>query len=974
MNSRHYHSCLAVWKARHEFLPAPMQKAADRIIIFFDMDCFYCQVETRRLGIGSTVPLVVDQWGMLLSVNYGAKAIGVSRRTSAREAREKGCMVVHVGLIDLASGEEVNDINASYRDRSLYKASLDRYRDASEEVMTVIRHALPESSIFERASVDECYADVLVSDLREMFPFVTDDVNKLRWEEGFMDVFRDEDLARGALLGERVRSEIFSLTSFTVSCGVSETRQVAKLCCSLNKPDKLTVVSGLRTSEFMRRVPLKEIRGLGPRALEILQIRLPTGVSSSTLCGDLWDMDLGQDDFGKWMYEAVRGLNDNPVKDTGLNPASAGASKQFRPPLPFLETEAMLRSLCVDMIERIFDRAEPTMPKTLSVCLCEGINLTRSRQAPWPTSDGSKRDTLAKVAALAVELAYRTGWMSGLHSFDRVAVGAKEVGSQAGPAEPEGLEKARKNVKEYLSASRLHFMGTWRSRYLQYVHQVELSGDWGDGWVDEAVWGDATRVSPGGATDKYLLVDMDCFFVSVATIGLEGGPPAAVASGVGPTSEICSANYPARAFGVHAGSFVQTAREKCPSIIIYPVDPLLLDHCEKIWKKVIRILFLAGGKSFDRIVGKSCDEALLVLTGYGDVGPEELVALGENVKNAVFLATNVPCSVGIAPSRILAKMATSMAKPCGVRVIDSLQQGCALLSEMRVSALPGVGYSTENKLTEIGAVYVRDLVELHARTPQVLVSVLGAGTAANLVNTARGIDNEDELAKEISTVSAEKNFGFRNLTLTDATDVLEALCENLVERVPPKSAVDKVVLKLKMAAEGWVEPTKKGGIGDVFDFTRSANFPKSLSNLDPKNFSKILLPFLGEVDPDRIRGIGVSAKLAAAEQDPFGVKKRQLPGQNTLQTLWDKKSTNETHYSAKKKISQPISLQPVVLRESGVGPTSTCVVCGDLILVGSLLKHFLSHSREAEVCLCPVCNEPVQVTDCLHVASHFIRQ
>jgi nucleotidyltransferase/DNA polymerase involved in DNA repair len=934
-----------------------MQKGQpERIVIFFDMDCFYCQVETRRLGVSPDTPLVVDQWGMLLSVNYAAKAIGVSRKSTAKEAREKGCLVVHVGLIDLATGEHVNDVNAGYRDRGLYKATLDRYREASEEVMTVIRAALPPSSYFERASVDECYADVLASDLADVFPSLSD-ADKLKWEANTYRFPEDEWLARGAFLGERVRSEIFSLTSFTVSCGVSETRQVAKLCCSLNKPDKLTVVSSSRTSEFMKTVPLKEIRGLGPRGMEVLQSRVPW-VTTSTLCGQVWEVDLGTDDFARWLAEAVRGLNDSPVKETGLNPASSGASKQFRPPLPFLEAEAMIRSLCADMIERLGGRegndGETTvkvMPKSLVVTLSVTRDLTRSRQAPWPVGGRNA------VSELAIELAYRTGLMSPTNSFERIAVNAKDVSEEETVTTSDGLQKARKNVTEYLTASRLHFMGTWKTRYLQYIHQVEETGDWGDGQVGELSWRAETS---DPSTPWFLLVDMDCFFVSVAVMmrGADPNMPAAVASGLGATSEICSANYPARQFGVHANSFVQTAREKCPEIIIYPVDPGLLNECEKIWKKVIHVLFIAGGGRFGVIQGKSCDEALLRVDG---VVSEDLAKF---VQESVLFETGVPCSVGIAPTRILAKMATSLAKPKGIRTIPSIADGEAILREMKVHALPGVGYSTRTKLSDLGIETVSDLLVFYKRSPEQLISLFGANTTANLINTATGIDNPEDIAKEISTVSAEKNFGFRNLTKEAAVDVIVALCENVTQRIPPKAGVEKVVLKLKMAPDGWVEPSKKGGIGNVYDFTRSANFTRGLNKSDPTNFSKLVVPFLNEVDPDRIRGLGVSVRLT---WDTVGTK-RALPGQHTLENMWNGDTAKSTKIIASSSSSTKLTVDPFAM----AGPTSVCVVCGDRILVGSLVPHFLSHSRTEEMALCPICNQPIELDDTFHVAQHFM--
>ena len=934
-----------------------MQQQASRVVIHFDMDCFYCQVEARRLGVPRETPLVVDQWGFLLSVNYAAKAIGITRKTHPKDALNMGAVVAHVNVVNIQTGEEHNDVNLPYRDRTLYKASLDRYREASEEVMTVMRNILPESSNFERASIDECYADINRSALEELFPEISqDDIAKLRWENGFYDLNVDRTLARAALLGERIRSEVLSVTGFTVSCGVSETRQVAKLSCALNKPDKLTVVSHYRTTEFMRTVPLKEIRGLGSKAFENLHARIPW-VTGTTLCGDLWNENLGTDDFAKWLYDALRGLNDDPVKDTALVANSVQASKQFRPGLPFVQTESMIRLLCADMVNRLEMRGKSAVPKTLVIHLQSG-DINRSRQEPFPHN-------YADVERAAITLAYKTGLMNGNHAFDRIAVSAKDVGD-----DPDDQSKARKDVAEYLSSSRLHFMGTWRTRYLQFMHEVEeSSGNWGDGEVSPHAVSVLTKLV---ATDviancapQFLLVDMDCFFVSVAVSLMDNpetrkGLPAAVASGLGPTSEICSANYPARKYGIRAGSFVATAREKCPDISIVAVDTSLLSRCEIIWKQVIRILCCVVPSS-DRVFGKSCDEALVDITGlYTNV--DEIAKV---IQDTVMSETGVPCSIGVGPSRILAKLATSAAKPQGIKIIGSMHEGVDFLRGKEVQILPGVGYSTLAKLQSIGVQTVDDLLRESARVP----ALIGAGNARKLLNTAQGIDNEEDVnVKEISTVSAEKNFGLRNLTLQESSDLLLALCENVVGRLPPKSSIDKATLKLKLAGDDWVEPKKRGGIGDAYDFSRTCSISSQTALTGALIHGSLVTVLSTEsIDTTRIRGIGVSVKLR--EEESANAKRQKMGGSGQL----DKWFAGEKVGGSDARMVEEIVHQENRPHNDNqeVVITDTCLMCGDEIPIGSLTNHFLAAHRNDQVCFCPICKEPIDIADVSHVASHF---
>ena len=943
-----------------------MQQQNDRVVIHFDMDCFYCQVEGRRLGVPRDTPLVVDQWGFLLSVNYAAKALGITRKTHPKDALDLGAIVAHVNVINIETGEEHDDVNLPYRDRTLFKASLDRYREASEEVMSVIRSTLPRTSNFERASIDECYADVSRSALEELFPHIyPDDVGKLRWENGFFDLSVDSTLARAALLGERIRSEVLSTTNFTVSCGVSETRQVAKLSCALNKPDKLTVVSHYRTTEFMRTVPLKEIRGLGAKAFENLQSRIPW-VTGTTPCGELWNENIGTDSFAKWLYDSLRGLNDDPVKDTALVANSVQASKQFRPGLPFIQTEGMIRLLCADMINRLEIRGKNASPKTLVVHLQSG-DINRSRQEPFPTH----YDDVEKTAIM---LAYKTGLMNGSYAFDRVAVSAKDVGDDS-TMDEDNQTKARNNVAEYLSSSRLHFMGTWRTRYLLYINQVEESSNWGDGEISDTsrcllqetfsslnIDSVDEMISP---RPQFLLVDMDCFFVSVAISLMEDSElkknvPAAVASGLGPTSEICSANYPARKFGIRAGTFVATAREKCPNINIVAVDSALLSQCEIIWKKVIRIISCLV-PSLDRVFGKSCDEALIDITGLYNDNVEEIARL---VQTTVMSETGVPCSIGIGPSRILAKLATSAAKPQGIKIISSFDDGMNFLRNLSVDVLPGVGYSTFAKLQSIGIHSVEDLLR---ESSSRIAALIGAGNAKKLLNTAQGIDNEEDVnVKEISTVSAEKNFGLRNLSFQESSDLLLALCENVVSRLlsSTSTVIDKATLKLKLAGDDWVEPKKRGGIGDAYDFSRTCTLPpKSTTHLTGTAIHALLIPIMvsSEIDTTRIRGIGVSLKLGTEDT---GKRQKTVSGQ------LDKWFAGENFgggSAAREIVAVPVNES----RDDQVVITDTCLMCGDEIPVGSLTNHFLAAHRNDEICLCPICKDPIEVTDVSHVASHF---
>ena len=193
---------------------AEVPSADGRVIIHLDLDAFYAQVESRRLGIDPSTPLVVQQWRGIIAVNYAARAAGIKRHLTVDEAVKlcPGVVFVHVETIGDDEDDEDDERNtnetrtknddddddddalrraATYRpsddapsasardaltsrsagdrdraappadplDRERRKVSLARYRRASRTVMETLADAFPDGAV-ERASIDEAYVDV----------------------------------------------------------------------------------------------------------------------------------------------------------------------------------------------------------------------------------------------------------------------------------------------------------------------------------------------------------------------------------------------------------------------------------------------------------------------------------------------------------------------------------------------------------------------------------------------------------------------------------------------------------------------------------------------------------------------------------------------------------------------------------------------------------------------------------------------
>ena len=126
-----------------------------RVILHIDLDSFYAQVESRRLGLPDSEPLVVQQWGYLLTVNYAARPYGITRNDNIEEAREK-CPQLYIPHVETIGGEETK--HALQRvDKSTQKAVLKRYRVASASIFAIFAQY---ADISEKASIDEMYLDV----------------------------------------------------------------------------------------------------------------------------------------------------------------------------------------------------------------------------------------------------------------------------------------------------------------------------------------------------------------------------------------------------------------------------------------------------------------------------------------------------------------------------------------------------------------------------------------------------------------------------------------------------------------------------------------------------------------------------------------------------------------------------------------------------------------------------------------------
>jgi DNA polymerase-4 len=266
-----------------------------------------------------------------------------------------------------------------------------------------------------------------------------------------------------------------------------------------------------------------------------------------------------------------------------------------------------------------------------------------------------------------------------------------------------------------------------------------------------------------------LHADMDAFFASVEIRRrpeLAGRP--VIVGGAGNRAVVTSATYEARAFGVHSAMPVLRARRLCPDAIVVPPDMASYRDASADVMEIFR--------SITPLVEPiSLDEAFLDVTGVRRTlgGPEQVAEL---LRARIADELSLPVSVGVGPSKFVAKLASARSKPDGVLIVPPARV-IAFLHPLPVSALWGVGEATGETLSRLGLHTVGDLAATPAAT---LVRALGPAAGTHLSQLARGIDARPVVPHEPEkSVSGEHTFD----TDVDDPDVVRRELLRLSERV-----------------------------------------------------------------------------------------------------------------------------------------------------------------------------------------------
>jgi len=260
-------------------------------------------------------------------------------------------------------------------------------------------------------------------------------------------------------------------------------------------------------------------------------------------------------------------------------------------------------------------------------------------------------------------------------------------------------------------------------------------------------------------------VDMDAFYVSVELQrrpDLVGKP--VVVAGTGPRAVVTTASYEARKFGVFSATPASRARRLCPDAVFLPPD-------FKLYRERSREVMAVMRAQVDRVEVVGLDEAYLDLGGF-----ERPKAAARRVKAAIEETTGLGCSIGMGPSKLVAKVASDADKPDGF-VFLTREQACARFGPSAPGLIPGIGPKTAARLAEHG---IDSLAKLGAAPETQLTALFGPRLGLHLGRLAR-FEHESPVTtvRVAKSESRETTFDYDLRGLDVLTPVLERLAGEL---------------------------------------------------------------------------------------------------------------------------------------------------------------------------------------------------
>lgn len=301
---------------------------------------------------------------------------------------------------------------------------------------------------------------------------------------------------------------------------------------------------------------------------------------------------------------------------------------------------------------------------------------------------------------------------------------------------------------------------------------------------------------------------MDAFFAAIEVLdkpSLKGKP--VIVGGLSGRGVVSTTNYEARKFGAFSAMPMFKAKEKCPQGIFLPVK---MARYKEVSKRIMDIL-----SDFTPLVEQvSIDEAYLDISGIEVLlgNPEEIA---RHIKARIGKETGLTCSIGIAPIKFLAKVASDMHKPDGLTIISTTEVD-TFLSRLPVDKIPGVGKRTVKGLRHYGIETVGDLKRF---SKEQLLKEFG-NFGLRLYEIAKGEDKSPVVpCREVKSISSEQTLQSDTGDIKILRKLITIHADNVASRLR-KEGLKGRTITLKIKFDDFSEISKSCTIAHSTDSTK----------------------------------------------------------------------------------------------------------------------------------------------------------
>ncbi|HET7073681.1 MAG TPA: DNA polymerase IV [Mycobacterium sp.] len=356
-----------------------------------------------------------------------------------------------------------------------------------------------------------------------------------------------------------------------------------------------------------------------------------------------------------------------------------------------------------------------------------------------------------------------------------------------------------------------------------------------------------------------LHLDMDAFFASVEQLTrptLRGRP--VLVGGLGGRGVVAGASYEARVFGARSAMPMHQARRLIgvTAVVLPPRGVVYGVASRRVFDTVRSLVPVVEQLSFDEGFGEPAQLA--------GASADDVAVFCEGLRRRVREETGLVASVGAGSGKQIAKIASALAKPDGVRVVRRAEEH-ALLGGLPVRRLWGIGPVAGEKLNRLGIETIGDLAAL---TDAEAANILGATVGPALHRLARGIDDRPVAERaEAKQISAESTFAVDLTSLEQLREAVEPIAEHAHQRLLRDGrGARTVTVKLKKS--------------DMSTLTRSATLPYPTTEAGALiAVARRLLLDPREIGPIRLLGVGFSGLSEVRQESLF--PDLELPGETS---------------------------------------------------------------------------------------------